>query len=165
MTNARLEVFQLRGFDLEPMTPVAAKILGPLLSGIDPWARYAYTGRVLTTFLASEEAGAPRFAIKVDRVIAGAVGVRNNWLRGPYLQFLGILPAYQSHGIGGSILDWFESEARDADAQNLWVVASEFNARAMSFYERHGFSRIATLTDLIVDGSSEILLRKRLTAV
>ena len=165
MTDARLDAFRLRGFDLEPMTTVAAQIVGPLLASIDPWARYGYTPSALAAFLASDEPGAPRFAIKVDRVIAGAVGIRNNWLRGPYLQFLGILPAYQSHGIGGSILGWFEDEARGTGAQNLWVAASEFNTRALSFYERHGYSRTATLTDLVVEGSSEILLRKRLVPV
>lgn len=165
MTSARLKAVRLAGFDLEPMTPVAAKIVGPLLSSIDPWARYAYTGEALTAFLANDEAGAPRFAIKADRVIAGAISIRSNWLRGPYLQFLGVLPAYQSHGIGGAILDWLESEARGIGAQNLWVAASEFNTRALSFYERHGFGRIATLSDLVVEGSSEILLRKRLAAV
>ncbi|HVX35263.1 MAG TPA: GNAT family N-acetyltransferase [Hyphomicrobium sp.] len=162
MKNAHPESFRLRGFDLEPMTAIAAEIVGPLLASIDPWARYAYTSSALTAFLTAEEADAPRFAIKVDSVIAGAVSIRSNWLRGPYLQFLGILPAYQSHGIGGAILKWFEDEARGARAQNLWVAASEFNTRALSFYERHGFNRTATLTDLVVEGSSEILLRKRL---
>ncbi len=164
MASLRIKAVRLQGFDLEPMTPVAAKTIGPLLSRIDPWARYAYTGDALTAFLANEEPGAPRFAIKADRVIAGAISIRNNWLRGPYLQFLGILPGYQSHGIGGAILDWFENEARGIGAQNLWVAASEFNTRALSFYEKHGFNRIATLSDLVVEGSSEILLRKRLKA-
>jgi diamine N-acetyltransferase len=165
MANAHIESFRLRGFDLEPMTAGAAEILGPLLASIDPWARYDYTSSALTAFLTAEEADAPRFTIKVDSVLAGAVGVRSNWLRGPYLQFLGILPIYQSHGIGGAILNWFEDEARGARAQNLWVAASEFNTRALSFYEQHGFNRTATLTDLVVEGSSEILLRKRLLPV
>ena len=68
--------------------------------------------------------------------LAGAIGVRRNWLRGPYLQFLGILPAFQRRGIGSVALDWFEGEARAAQAQNLWVAASDFNARALAFYER-----------------------------
>jgi ribosomal protein S18 acetylase RimI-like enzyme len=88
--------------------------------------------------------------------------VRRNWLRGPYLQFLGVLPAFQHRGIGSLALTWFENEARTGRAQNLWVAASDFNARALSFYERRGFNRVATLEDLIVKGGSEILLRKRL---
>jgi ribosomal protein S18 acetylase RimI-like enzyme len=162
MRTAGLDALQLDGFNLEPMTAHAADILGPLLARIDPWARYQYTAASLTAFLAADEADAPRFAVTANRVIAGAVGIRKEWLRGPYLQFLGILPAYQRHGIGSAILEWFEGDARGADAQNIWVCASEFNTRAVAFYERHGFNRIATLTDLVAEGSSEVLLRKQL---
>jgi ribosomal protein S18 acetylase RimI-like enzyme len=144
------------------MSRAAAEMLAPLLSNIDPWARYKYTPGALSSFLTAEEADAPRYAIAVDHEIAGAVSIRTNWLRGPYLQFLGILPPYQNQGIGSSVLNWFESQAREGGAQNLWIAASEFNARALSLYEKHGFHRIATLTDLVVEGSSEILLRKRL---
>jgi GNAT superfamily N-acetyltransferase len=165
MATMRARSVRLREFDLEPMSAAAADFLGPSLARIDPWARYAYAPSQLATFLAAEETGAPHFAIKVDGAVAGAVCVRTNWLRGPYLQLLALLPANQGHGIGGSILAWFEAEARAENAQNLWVCASEFNARAISFYERHGFSRTAALPDLVVDGTSEILLRKRLPLV
>jgi ribosomal protein S18 acetylase RimI-like enzyme len=134
-----------------------------LLASIDPWARYAYTPAALASFLAAEEADAPRYAIAVDRAIAGAVSIRKNWLRGPYLQFLGILPPFQNQGIGHSVLNWFENQACAANAQNLWVAASEFNTRALSFYEKHGYGRVAILADLVAEGSSEILLRKRLS--
>ena len=145
-----------------PMSSDAAHTLGPLLAKIDPWARYGYTPEALTAFLAGQEADAARYIISVDRALAGAFSVKKNWLRGPYLQFLGILPAYQGQGIGTSVLRWFEAQAREERARNLWVAASEFNARAISFYQMHGFDRVATLTDLVVDGTAEILLRKRL---
>ena len=45
-------------------------------------------------------------------------------------------------------------------SRNLWVCASSFNARALRFYERHGFARAATLPGLVADGYDEILLRK-----
>lgn len=144
------------------MSRATAEMLAPQLANIDPWARYNYTPAALASFLAAGEADAPRYAIAVGRAIAGAVCIRKNWLRGPYLQFLGILPPYQSQGIGSSVLNWFESQAREVGAQNLWIAASEFNVRALSFYERHGYGRVAVLTDLVVEGSSEILLRKRL---
>lgn len=156
-------IVQLPGLTFEPMSRAAAETLAPLLANIDPWARYGYTVAALTSFLATEEADAPRYAIAVDRAIAGAVSIRKNWLRGPYLQFLGILPPYQNQGIGRSVLNWFEKQARETSAQNLWVAASEFNVRALSFYERHGYARVAVLTDLVVEGSSEILLRKQLS--
>ena len=163
MSGASFDTAQLQGVTFEPMSRSAAETLAPLLANIDPWARYAYTAAALASFLSADETDAPRYAITADRVIAGAVSIRKNWLRGPYLQFLGILPPYQNHGIGSSVLDWFEKQAREVSAQNLWVAASEFNTRALSFYERHGYGRVAVLTDLVVEGSSEILLRKRLS--
>lgn len=148
----------------EPMSAEAAQVLGYALAQIDPWAHYAYTATALATLLTAEEPGALRFQIRADNVIAGAIVIRSQWLRGPYLQFLGILPAYHRRGLGRSALSWFEAHARAEGARNLWVAASEFNVAAQTFYERHGFVRVATLDDLIAEGTAEILFRKRLAA-
>lgn len=147
---------------LEPMVPDAAERLGDALAAIDPWARYGFTPTALTAYLADDEPGAPRYVICVNGQIAGAVGLRTSWLRGPYLQFLGIVPAYQGDGIGGSVLQWFEDNARAAGARNLWVAVSAFNSGAMRFYQQHGFQPAAELDNLLQDGISESLLRKNL---
>lgn len=149
----------------EPMTAAAAGTLGPLLARIDPWQRYRFTPQALTAFLASDEADAARFTINADRALAGAVAVKRNWLRGPYLQFLAVLPVFQRQGIGSRVLDWFEREAMHGGAQNLWIAASDFNASALAFYENRGFVRVALLPDLVAEDTAEILLRKRLKPV
>jgi diamine N-acetyltransferase len=164
MTDARPEASQMPKVIFRDMTAKAAQELGTAFAEIDPWARYAYTAPALTAYLGTHEADAPRVEIVVDGDLAGAICVRRNWLRGPYLQFLGILPAFQHRGTGSLALDWFEGQARAAQAQNLWVAASDFNARALAFYTQRGFSRVARLEDLIVEDSAEILLRKRLNA-
>lgn len=147
---------------LEPMTPGAARALGNTLATIDPWARYAFSADALTTYLAGVEGDAPRYVLSIDNTYAGAIGIRTKWLRGPYLQFLGILPGYQSQGAGRLVLAWFEGCARAKQERNLWVAASDFNSAALRFYERHGFHRAARLDGLVEDGVTEILLRKRL---
>lgn len=147
----------------QPMTAEAAQSLGGALAQIDPWARYDYTGETLAAFLAGEEPGAQRFQIVVDRALAGAIVLRSNWLRGPYLQFLGILPPFHRQGVGRSALGWFERGAQTGGARNLWVAASDFNVPAQAFYERHGFVRVAAIDGLVADGAAEILFRKRLT--
>ena len=83
-------------------------------------------------------------------------------LRGPYLQFLGVLPTFQRLGLGRAMLTWFEKEARARGERNLWVATSDFNQNALRFYEHQGFEHAAVLDDLVRDGISEILLRKRL---
>jgi ribosomal protein S18 acetylase RimI-like enzyme len=136
--------------------------LGEAFAGIDPWATYAYPASALAKYFEAREPGAPRFLLTLGRDVAGAVGVRLGWLRGPYIQFLGLLPKFQRRGLGSMALAWVEHEARTAGERNLWVAASEINVDALRFYDRHGFAEVAKLDDLVYDGRTEILLRKRL---
>ena len=147
---------------IEPMTVEAADVLGPALAVIDPWARYGHGASNLSAFLGASEPGAPRYVVRLGHDVAGAIGIRENWLRGPYLQFLGFLPAHQRHGLGQLTLAWFEGTARARGDRNLWVAASDFNTGAIRFYERLGFVRTANLEGLLRDDSKEILCRKRL---
>ena len=41
----------------------------------------------------------------------GAVGLRLNWLRGPHVQFLGVLPGFQGDGLGATMLGYAGFEA------------------------------------------------------
>ena len=149
------------GVTLEPMSVQVAEALGPAFAAIDPWLSYPYPASALTAYFSTVEPGAPRYALRVEGNSAGAIGIRDNWLRGPYLQFLGVLPQYQRQGIGELVLEWFEARASAAHERNLWVAASDFNGHAIAFYERHGFMRVASLDGLVRDGTTEILLRKR----
>lgn len=150
------------GLALAPMTAAAAALLGPGFAAIDPWASYPYPAGSLTAYLGRDEPGAPRFLVTRNDEPAGAVGLRGGWLRGPYIQFLGVLPAHQGAGTGARVIEWIEHQARHAKERNLWVAASDFNVAALRFYGRHGFERVASIDDLVLDGRCEVLLRKRL---
>ena len=145
-----------------PLAADDAQRLGLAFAAIDPWATYGYPASVLASFLATAEPGAPRFALVSAGKIAGAAVIRTAWLRGPYLQFLAVLPAHQGRGLGSAFLAWMEAEARAAQERNLWVAASDINADAIRFYERHGFKSTAVLDGLVYDDRTEILFRKRL---
>jgi ribosomal protein S18 acetylase RimI-like enzyme len=146
----------------EPLRAEQAGPLGEAFAAIDPWASYPYPAAGLVQYLGATEPGAPRFALYLAGELAGAVGLRLNWLRGSYLQFLGLLPSFQRRGVGERVLTWIENEARGANERNLWVAASDFNSGAIRFYERHGFAVAAELADLVRDGRTEVLMRKRL---
>lgn len=147
---------------LRAITAADAALLGAGLAAIDPWRRAAYSDEALTGYLTRRDPAANRFAIHVDGALAGAVSVREPWLRGPYLELLGLLPPTQGRGVGAAVMRWFEAQA-PAGASSLWVLCSDFNAGALAFYERHGFRRVAALDGLIGEGIAEILLRKALT--
>lgn len=145
-----------------PCTPADARELGAIFAGMEPWSRYPFTACALETYLASDETGAPRYAIRLQNRLAGALGLRLNWLRGPYIQFFGMVPGAQGEGAGSHVLDKLVEDARTSRERNLWVAASAFNTGAIRFYERHGFVRVAELDGLMQEGIDEILLRKRL---
>jgi ribosomal protein S18 acetylase RimI-like enzyme len=147
---------------LERFPPAEAPRMAEALAAIDPWRSYPYPAPGLARYFASGSEAAPIFAIRVGGDIAGLVGLRLDWLRGPYLQFLGILPAWHRQGLGGLVLDWLQREAGPG-ARNLWVCASDFNTSAIRFYERHGFARVAVLDGLVQDDRDEVLMRKRLS--
>jgi diamine N-acetyltransferase len=156
--------FSIKGMDagLRGLPPGEPERLGPLFAAMEPWVSYHFRPEVLTTYLSGIERGAPRLAIMAGNDIAGAVCIRLNWLRGPYLQFLGVLPAYQNMHLGSAVLRWLDHEARSNGETNVWVCASDFNSGAIRFYERHGFSRTAALEGLLTPDITEVLMRKRL---
>lgn len=149
-------------FVLRSMPMGEANKLGPQFAAIEPWKSYPYTGEALADYLGAIEKGSPRLVVLSGEDLAGVLVVRTDWLRGPLIQFLGVLPAYQKRGIGTELLRWTESQAHALEAQNVWITASDLNARAVHFCQRLGFQPVAALDDLVRGGRTEILLRKKL---
>jgi ribosomal protein S18 acetylase RimI-like enzyme len=83
-------------------------------------------------------------------------------LSGPfsgYLQLLGVAQHYRGQGLGSWLLQRAEEDifARHA---NAFLCVSSFNQGARRFYQHHGYREIGELTDYVVAGCSEILMRK-----
>lgn len=142
------------------MTEGDARSLGERTSTFGPWARYGFTPDLMTrTFMPTPD-GACRYTARVDGALAGGFIARPAWLVGPYLQMLAVLPAYQGTGLGGLMLDWFETRARASAQRNAWLCVSAFNPGARKFYAAHGWREAADLPGLIDDGVGEVLMRK-----
>ena len=136
--------------------------IGSLFAQIEPWASYPIHEDDLTAYFARVEPGVPRFKIVHGGILAGALSLRANFLCGTYIQIIGLTPMIQNRGFGTALMGFIESQARQAGDANLWVCVSDFNTDAQRFYERNGFVRKAELEDLVRDGRTEILMRKRL---
>ncbi len=148
--------------ELSVFAPFEAGQAGVICAGMDPWARYRSTASELAAFLSQSEPGVARFAIRVNGRLEGAVVIKTNWLAGPYIQMLALAPNAQGQRVGSLVMDFVENQSRKASARNLWVAASDFNAGALRFYERHGFVRIAEIDALLRNDRTEVLLRKKL---
>jgi ribosomal protein S18 acetylase RimI-like enzyme len=144
---------------LQPMAGAAADRLGEAIARIGPWAHYAIPGAALAESLKSQVAAS--YEIECAGESAGAVVIRPQWLVGPYMQMLAVLPAFQGQGIGSRMVAWFEAEAR-LKGRSAWLCVSAFNPGAQRLYRAHGFELVAPLGDLVRDGDDELLMRKRL---
>lgn len=164
-SGPRYEIASARGgapFIAQPMAEADAGPLAKAVSALEPWRTYDYPAVKLADYLARHEPGAPRFVLQYEGKLAGGMGLRLNWMRGPYVQFLAVLPPFRCQGLGSALLAWVEAQARAEGERNLWIAASEINAHARRLYERLGFREVAKLDDLVCDVRAEVLYRKRL---
>ncbi len=144
-----------------PLTPEQAQAIGAMLAASEPWATLQFSAAALARYLTREDPALRRYLMSVNGEPAGVICVRHPWLRGPYIELLGLAPAHRGKGIGHQLLAWAENEAR-REAKNLWVVASSFNHSALRFYQSLGFQPIGPIPGLVTPGHDEILLRKAL---
>lgn len=78
----------------------------------------------------------------------------------PYLKLIAVDERARSSGVGATLLAEFERRA-PPKARMLTLLVSDFNDRAIAFYERHGFAKVGALPDFAVDGVTEMLMIKR----
>ena len=149
------------GVTLNPLEAGQAKQAGEVLASISPWADIGYPAEGLEQYLSFDDASAYKYAILYNDQMAGVVCVRYPWMKGPYLELLGLYPKFQGQKIGSRVLAWFEAQGQ-GHSRNLWLVASDFNAKGIQFYRHNGFEEIAKLDDMSEDGVHDILMRKKL---
>ena len=138
-----------------------ANQLGGQLAALDPWRTLGFSPAALAGYLLRDDPALHRYAVQVEESLAGVVCVRYPWLRGPYIELLGLAGGFQGQGLGRELLAWVESAALPV-ASNVWVAASSFNERALAVYRRAGFEPVGVIEGLVREEMNEILLRKRL---
>jgi [ribosomal protein S18]-alanine N-acetyltransferase len=76
-----------------------------------------------------------------------------------YIQTICIDPRCRGLGLGSRLLEFAEERIRRV-SPNIFMCVSSFNVGARRLYQRLGYEVIGELTDYLVNGHSEILLRK-----
>jgi [ribosomal protein S18]-alanine N-acetyltransferase len=79
-------------------------------------------------------------------------------LRG-YIQILCVRPDCRGQGLGSTLIRWAENRILQ-ESPNVFICVSSFNTGARRLYARLGFETVGVLSELIVSGHDEILLRK-----
>lgn len=84
------------------------------------------------------------------------------YLRGPfrgYVQTICLRDSFRGRGLGSEVLAWAE-ERIFRESPNVFLCVSDFNTGALRLYRRLGYEVVGPLTDFLVPGSAELLLRK-----
>jgi ribosomal protein S18 acetylase RimI-like enzyme len=87
-------------------------------------------------------------AVRALSIAAGIESKRDEY----YLANMAVLPEYQGHGIGSSLLTHVEEKAREAGSQICSLIVDTENPNARRLYERFGYQIVFTKTYL---GSAE----------
>jgi ribosomal-protein-alanine N-acetyltransferase len=76
-----------------------------------------------------------------------------------YIQTICVAPGQRRRGLGSRLIEFAEQRIL-AESPNVFMCVSSFNPDARRLYERSGYRVVGELTDYLVAGHSEILLRK-----
>lgn len=146
------------GLTISPLQNEAdARACARLMATSEPWITLGRSyeasldiigDRSREVYLARDEAGLAGFVILC---MTGAfVG---------YIQTICIDPLRRGQGLGSSLVEFAERRILKV-SPNVFMCVSSFNVDAKRLYERLGYKVVGELTDYIVRGHSELLLRK-----
>ena len=147
---------QIRQLDRE--NRAEAEAAARLMSSTEPWITL---GRKFENTILSVTN--PHFDVYVALAREEVIGVLIFTLNVPlirgYIAALAVHTDWRGRGVGSKLLR-FAEERILRDSPNVFLCVSSFNANARRFYERQGYTQCGELTDFIIPGASEILMRK-----
>jgi ribosomal-protein-alanine N-acetyltransferase len=136
-----------------------ARSCARLMAASEPWITL---GRSYGASLAIIQD--PSREVYVARDRAGLAGFLILCMSGAfvgYIQTICIDPARRGQGLGSRLVEFAEQRILQV-SPNIFMCVSSFNLDAQRLYERLGYKVVGELTDYIVRGHSEVLLRKTL---
>ena len=77
----------------------------------------------------------------------------------PYLRLIAVAPKLRGSGVGAILLDEFERRTMGV-GRDFCLLVSDFNAKAITFYESHGYAKRGELPDFARKGIAEVLMVK-----
>jgi ribosomal-protein-alanine N-acetyltransferase len=134
-----------------------AEACARMLAGTEPWItlRRNYDACLRVVLDETRE----RYAAYDGDRLAGLLILNLKGAFVGYIQTVCAAPEYRGKGVGTALVA-FAEERIFRDHRNVFICVSDFNAGARRLYERLGYRLVGELTDYVVAGHAELLLRK-----
>ena len=134
-----------------------ARACARLMAASEPWITLGRSYEVSLAIIQD-----PSREVYVARDETGLAGFLVLCMTGAfvgYIQTICIDPARRGQGLGSKLVEFAEQRILRV-SPNIFMCVSSFNRDAMRLYQRLGYKMVGELTDYIVRGHSEFLLRK-----
>lgn len=143
-------------------TDAEARACAEIMATNEPWVTIGRTleesyrilrdpVREVYVAVEADDRGEPRVVGFIVLVMQGAfVG---------YIQSVAVRDDRRGLGVGSALIAFAERRIL-RDKPNVFICVSSFNPDARRLYERLGYAVVGELTDFVVRGHSEVILRK-----
>lgn len=140
--------------------PSQASLQAAWIASMEPWRSLGYTRAALARYLGRMARRRQVLVAVAGPAVLGIAVWQPDVLLGHFIALLAVHPDAAGQGVGRALVARI---AGDTFRKRRWLYVSSDsgNRSAAAFYRKLGFARVARLPDLIRDGHTEILWRKK----
>jgi len=138
-------------------TRAEAEACAAMMAATEPWItlRRDYEACLRVVLDETRE----RYVARRGGALAGLLVLNLKGAFVGYIQTVCAAPEFRGTGVGTALVA-FAEERIFREHRNVFICVSDFNPGARRLYERLGYRLVGELTDYVVAGHSELLLRK-----
>ena len=133
------------------------KLCATMMSGTEPWITLGRDFEFSLKELADSRK--ELYLALMENQIVGFVLIQMNGAFKGYIQSICIDRNWRNRKIGSKLLSFAEDRIF-SETPNVFICVSSFNPKARDLYQRLGYEIIGELKNYVIQGASEILLRK-----
>ena len=143
-------------------TDSEAKLCAKLMSESEPWITLKKDyQRSLELF---NNTNKECYVAYYKKQFSGFILLDMNGAFAGYIQSIAVVPELRNQGIGKELLKYAEKRIF-SEMPNVFICVSSFNPEVKNMYLRCGYEIVGELKDFIIQGQSEILLRKQICPI
>lgn len=149
---------------IRPIQLADVEAVSDILLGY-PWTHYAMTReRAVNVLQKGIQANADIYVAELDTKVLGFVWwiQRGAFFHSGYIRLIGVSADVRSLGVGKSLVSTAE-QACATQSKDMFLMVSDFNTEAQSFYRRLGYQQIGAVPDYVIAGISEHIMYKKLS--